>query len=163
MRTPVRTLLLLAGSGWLLLGTTGCLRDQPAPRAANGATFGVTQEPFRGRWWQYYERGVSWAMGGFLDLAEADFRTCIALRQDDSRLARTYGMHFVQCFVHRELGAVLISGGRLDEAESELLISIAAEPSAKAEALLQRIRDQRAGAAAAAPGAAPAALAAAAA
>lgn len=130
----------------------GCgTRDDPAPKVVEGKTYGVTREPFRERWWQYCERGVSWANGGFWAEAEADLRQCLALRRTDARRARTYGMHFVQCFAHRELGAVLIELGRLDEAQAELETSMAQEPSAKAEFLLRRIRQLRGQEAVAAP------------
>lgn len=105
---------------------------------------------FRNRWWHFYERGLSWAEGGLDGQAEADLRQCLALRQTDSRQARTYGMHFVQCFAHRELGAVLLRRGALDEAERELRLSLDQEPSAKAEYLLERLAGIRAGVAAAA-------------
>lgn len=134
------------GLSFALLGATllGCgTRADVAPRTVDGVTYGVTREPFRERWWQYCERGVSWANGGFWAEAEADLRQCLALRRTDARRARTYGMHFVQCFAHRELGAVLIGLGRLDEAEAELRLSMAQEPSAKAEFLLRRIRQLR--------------------
>lgn len=135
------------GTALVLLGAVviaGCgARADLAPRTIDGVTYGVTREPFRGRWWQYCERGVSWANGGFWAEAEADLRRCLALRRTDARRARTYGMHFVQCFAHRELGAVLIEQGRLDEAEAELTVSLAQEPSAKAEFLLRRIRRLR--------------------
>ena len=114
--------------------------DEPASAARAPGTISV---PFRNRWWHYYERGLSWADAGDDLQAERDFRQCLALRQSDARLARTYGMHFVQCFAHRELGAVLLRQGRTDEAERELRLSIEQEPSAKAEYLLQRIGEQR--------------------
>lgn len=107
---------------------------------------------FRNRWWHFYERGVSWAEGGLDIQAEADFRQCLRLRQSDSRLARTYGMHFVQCFAHRELGAVLLRRGDLDGAERELRLSQDQEPSAKAEYLLERLAQLRGTPAAARPG-----------
>ncbi|MBA3684384.1 MAG: hypothetical protein H0W72_04000, partial [Planctomycetes bacterium] len=128
------------------LAAVSCAARQPAARSVDGVTYGTTVQPFRQRWWHYYERGVSWSRGGFWDEAERDFRACLATRADDSRRARTYGMHFVQCFVHRELAAVLIERGRLDEAERELRLSAAQEPSAKAEHLLQRIATLRASA-----------------
>ncbi len=122
----------------------GCgARANLAPKTVDGVAYGVTHEPFRERWWQYCERGVSWANGGYWAAAESDLRQCLALRRTDARRARTYGMHFVQCFAHRELGAVLIELGRLDEAENELHLSMAQEPSAKAEFLLRRIRQVR--------------------
>lgn len=122
----------------------GCnTRANVAPQTVDGVTYGVTREPFRSRWWHYYERGVSWANGGFWAEAEADLQRCLALRRTDARRARTYGMHFVQCFAHRELGAVLIEQGRLDEAEAALTVSLAQEPSAKAVFLLRRIHQMR--------------------
>ncbi len=101
--------------------------------------------PFRNRWWHFYERGLAWADAGRDDLAEEDLRQVLALRRTDARLARTYGMHFVQCFARRELAAVLIRRGGLDEAEGLLRDSLAQEPSAKAERLLHRIGELRAG------------------
>lgn len=134
----------------LIIGGCGARADV-APKTVDGIAYGVTREPFRERWWQYCERGVSWANGGFWAEAESDLRQCLALRRTDARRARTYGMHFVQCFAHRELGAVLIELSRLDEAESELQLSMAHEPSAKAEFLLHRIRQVRSQEAVASP------------
>ncbi len=140
----------LHGAGACLLAAmaslvaVSCSTRQPAPRTVDGVVYGTTAQPFRQRWWHYYERGVSWARGGFWDEAEADFRSCLATRAADARHARTYGMHFVQCFVHRELAEVLIERGRLDDAERELTLSVRQEPSAKAEHLLRRIAGLRA-------------------
>ncbi len=141
----------------LVLSSCATLRTSPEPRVVDGQTYGTTSVPFRGRWWQFYERGVSWSRGGFWAEAESDFRAALTLRQTDSRRARTYGMHFVQCFVHRELGAVLVEQQRWDEAESELRLSLAQEPSAKAEFLLARIATARGALAGAAVAAVPAA------
>ena len=96
----VRPLLVtLAGATLLTLALGGCGASRgPAPQVVNGQTFGTTTVPFRGRWWQFYERGVSWSLGGFWAEAEADFREALTLRLTDQRRARTYGMHFVQCF-----------------------------------------------------------------
>ncbi len=101
--------------------------------------------PFRNRWWHFYERGLSWAEAGDDRAAEADLRQCLRLRQSDSRRARTYGLHFVQCFAQRELAAVLLRDGRLDEAEALLRLSLDQEPSAKAEWLLERVQTLRSG------------------
>ncbi len=129
------------------LALTGCGdRTTPAtPAAAVKPPPGTTSVPFRNRWWHFYERGLSWAEGGRDAEAEADFRQCLALRQTDSRQARTYGMHFVQCFAHRELGAALLRQRRFDEAERELRLSLAQEPSAKAEHLLHQLAAVRSG------------------
>ena len=128
-----------------LLACAGCGREQAVvPQIKDGVTYGITNVPFRHRWWHYQERGLSWARGGFWEYAETDLRACLRLRQEDSRRARTYGMHFVQCFAHRELGAVLLAQGQLDEAEQEVRLSLEQEPSAKALALLKEIEQARA-------------------
>lgn len=122
----------------LLLPMTGCRDRQPEPKVVDGVAYGVTDAPFRGRWWHYYERGVSWAAGGFHQEAIADYQRALALRQDDARRARTYGMRFVQCFLQRDLAASLVALGRADEARAHLERSIAQAPSAKA----YHLRDQ---------------------
>ncbi len=149
-RVPLGLALLGVPLACLLLNGCGASRG-PEPKIVDGQTFGTTTVPFRGRWWQYYERGVSWSLGGFWAEAEADFRDALKLRLTDNRRARTYGMHFVQCFVHRELGAALLEQNRFDEAEAELRISLVQEPSAKAEFLLARIATLRGVAAAPQP------------
>jgi hypothetical protein len=143
----IRGIALLWALG-ALVAMCGCSRRHDLePRVVDGVAYGVTGAPFRGRWWHYYERGISWAEGGFLQEAEADFRKSLDLRWTDSRRARTYGMRFSQYFAHRELGAVLLRLGRDGEAESELRLSLDQERSAKAQALLERISAQRAAAA----------------
>jgi hypothetical protein len=127
-----------------IISSSCASRSLSAPKSVDGVAYGVTSVPFRYRWWHYYERGVSWSNGRFWMEAEADFRECLAMRATDSRRARIYGLHFVQCFAHRELGAVLIERGDLDGAEMELRASMSQEPSAKAEFQLERIAQIRA-------------------
>lgn len=99
----------------------------------DGRAFGVTSGPFRARWWNYYERALSFGDGRFWEEAEADLRTALRLRGEDQRRARTYGMHFIDYFPHRELGIVLFHEGRYEEALRELDSSLRSEKSAKAE------------------------------
>lgn len=149
-RQPLPNNLL---SGLLVLGTllAGC-QSRPAPDQDTVIRApGTISVPFRNRWWHFYERGLSWADGGDDARAIDDFRQALRQRQTDARLARTYGMHFVQCFAHRELGAALLRQGALDEAERELRLSMAHEPSAKAEHLLRQLQERRTGAVAPAP------------
>lgn len=117
---------------------TSCVRTTSLAEPA-GLPPGTIGTAFRNRWWHFYERGLSWSAAGRYAEAETDLRQCLRQRQTDSRYARTYGMHFVQCFAHRELGAVLLHLGRRDEAERELRLSLAQEPSAKAEWLLRHL------------------------
>ncbi len=111
-----------------------------APRSADDQVYGVTKGAFRGRWWNYYERGVSYADGRFWIEAEADLREALGQRTEDQRRARTYGMHFIDYFPHRELGVVLFHEGRYEEAVSELEGSLQTEKSAKAEFYLDVAR-----------------------
>lgn len=149
--------IVLAGAAAALL-LTACQERQERVAEPGARRPGEISVPFRNRWWHFYERGLSWADAGDDARAIDDFRQCLRLRRTDARLARTYGMHFVQCFAHRELGAALLRRGDLDGAERELELSMAQEPSAKAEHLLRQVRERRGGVAAAPAEAAPAAV-----
>ena len=127
-----------------LLAISGC-QTLPIrkPIEKDGQTYGVTEGAFRHNWWNYYERALSFADGGFWEEAELDLREAIALRSSDQRRARTYGMHFLDYFPHRELGIVLYNKKMLDQAIQELNASIKMERSAKASIYLDRVRKTR--------------------
>ena len=110
------------------------------PQMKDGNVYGVTQGAFRERWWQYYQRGLSFAEGHYWQQAEADLTAAIELRDQDQRRKKTYGMHFIDYFPHRELGVALYHQGRYEEAVSHLEWSLAAEKSAKAEFYLDCVR-----------------------
>ncbi len=128
-----------------LLAATGCSAQATRTVSDQGVVYGEMSVPFRGRWYQYDERALVFARHQAWAAAERDLRIALRLRGRERRMARTWGMHFTCYFAHRELAAVLIAQGRLDEAESELRISLTQEPSAKAVALLERITGLRAG------------------
>lgn len=96
---------------------------------------------FRGKWWNYYDRGMEYAERGELDKALEDLRTAVRKRGRDQRMARTYGMHFVDYFPHRELGIVLYNQGDLKQAAKELESSIKSEESAKAVFYLNKVEE----------------------
>lgn len=73
----------------------------------------------RGRWWNYYERGSWYLAYGHYRAAEDDFRVVVKKRPKDKRNGRTYGMHFRDCFAHRELGITLYYQAIQKEKESE--------------------------------------------
>ncbi len=126
-------MLLVAGSGC----ESGPMRQ---PEAVDGKEYGVTSGAFRGRWWNYYERGISYGEGHFWQQAEADLREGLRQRSQDQRRARTYGMHFLDYFPHRELGVVLYHQGKYEEAIREFEASLKDEKSAKAEFYLDCAR-----------------------
>jgi len=106
----------------------------------DGKVYGKTRGAFRNRWWNFYERGISFADGKFFSEAEADFKEAVQQREKDQRMARTYGMHFVDYFPHRELGIVYYETGNMVRAKDELESSLKSFPSAKAYFYLDRVR-----------------------
>jgi tetratricopeptide (TPR) repeat protein len=106
----------------------------------DGVEYGKVKGSFRSRWWNYYERGLSFMEGEFYREAIADFDQAIKQRAADQRMARTYGMHFVDYFPHREKGLVYYLMGEYDAAKMEMDLSLKQHPSAKARYYLDRIR-----------------------
>jgi tetratricopeptide (TPR) repeat protein len=105
-----------------------------------GKEYGSTSGTFRDRWWNYYERGLSFSEGQFHDEAARDFQTAIEKREKDQWRSRTYGMHFVDYFPHRELGIVYYNQKRYPEAVRELEESLRTAESSKAKFFLNRAR-----------------------
>lgn len=99
----------------------------------DGKEYGVTRGLFRGKWWNYFERGVSFLEGKFLEEAEHDFKKALRKRKKDNRRARTYGLHFTEYFPHRELGIAYYYQGQFNKAEVELNLSLKQEESARAK------------------------------
>src|SRR3990172_3520431 len=95
---------------------------------------------FRGKWWNYYDRGISKADQGDWENSMADLQKAVSMRNRDQRMARTYGMHFIDYFPHRELGIVFLNRGEIESAISELEESIRGEESAKANYFLNKAR-----------------------
>jgi len=111
-----------------LLATLSCIRQHK------------DESFFRHRWWSYYKRGLSYFDNQTYQEAIIDFRNAIKQREKDQRMARTYGMHFIDYFPHREMGIIHYHIGDLEAARTELEISIRHYPSAKARFYLDRVR-----------------------
>lgn len=131
----------------ILLGVSGC--ESPAGRKILGLNppgeeEAVSESPglFRARWWNYYKRGVQYEEKRAWKEAESDMREAIRQRTEDQRRARTYGMHFVDYFPHRELGIILYNQERYEDAGRELEASLRTEKSARAEYYLDCTRKQ---------------------
>jgi len=105
-----------------------------------GKKFGVVRGNFTYRWYDYYERALSYIDGGFYDEALLDLDVAIKKRPAEKRWANTYGMHFMDYFPHRETGIIHYFLGNYDAAESELKLSRSQEPSAKARFYLDEVR-----------------------
>ena len=121
---------------FILTCFTGCISyriDNLEEFKVDGVQYGVTRGNFRARWWNFYERGRSFAEGGFWKQAESDFRLAISRLNIDHRLSRTYGLRFIPYFGNRELGVTLYQQGKFKEAISYLKRSLEQDPSEKAE------------------------------
>jgi hypothetical protein len=73
----------------------------------------------------------------------ADFHAAMTQRQDDQRRARTYGLHLIDYFPHRELGVAYYRLGSQDDAIRELETSLVSEATAKAKFYLNKARKSR--------------------
>jgi tetratricopeptide (TPR) repeat protein len=125
-----------------LLGImVGCAVEQGNIYTKDGKQYGVTSSMiWRGEWWNYYERGSSYVEGAFWPDAIADFQEAIKQRETDQRRARTYGLHFIDYFPHRELGISYYHVGRHPEAIRELETSLQNVDTAKAKFYLNKAR-----------------------
>ncbi len=133
-------MIILIGTAWLTLAIS-CAPGPPRGRyIRDGKEYGLVRGTFRNRWWNYYERGISFSDGKFWAEAERDFREAIQQRAEDRRRARTYGMHFIDYFPRRELGIVYYFSGRYQEALRELETSLSQAPSAKAKYFINLTR-----------------------
>jgi hypothetical protein len=133
--------LLYAVLSLLVLCLAGCAVETGKVYVKDGKEYGVTpRQTWRARWWDYYDRGSSYAAGEYWDEAMADFQAAIRQRHDDQRQARTYGMHRSDYFPHRELGIVYYRQGHYTEAIDELTTSLSSVDTAKAKFYLNIAR-----------------------
>ena len=102
--------------------------------------YGVTSGLFNDGWWSFYERGLSFAEGEFYGEALEDLQTAIQMRSNDQWKSRTYGMHFIDYFPHREQGIVYYRTGKYDDAAQELETSLKTAESARAKFFLNMTR-----------------------
>jgi len=102
-----------------------------------------SEGPFRGRWWNYYDRGLWYQTQGDYEQAEADFRAALKGRSSDAWSARTYGLHFHEYFPNRELGVTLFYQGDLNGAETYLQDSLDDVDTARAQFFLDQITRER--------------------
>ena len=73
----------------LMLMLPNCQTPADPQYTKDGTPYGVVKGLFRERWWNFYERGVSYFDGGFWEEAIADFKEAIRQRDEDQRRART--------------------------------------------------------------------------
>ena len=123
---------------------SSCAVQHPGPTCIKDFTqYGLVEGAFRSRWWNFYERGRSYLEGECLDAAKLDFQAAIQQNNQDQRMVRTYGLHFVDYFPHRELGLTYYLMGDLDAAKRELEQSLFQEKSSKAHHYLDKVRKKQ--------------------
>ncbi len=131
-------LLILLALMFSLLN--GCAL-QPGPVCVkNGKIYGTTSGIFRSQWDDYYERALSYMEGECYPAALCDLNEALKQRFRDQWMARTYGIHFIDYFPHREKGLIHYLTGDYDAAKLELEISLQHELSAKAFFYLDKVR-----------------------
>jgi hypothetical protein len=127
----------------LLLGVMGCAVERGKIYVKDGKQYGVVSGIWRNKWWQHYERGVSYAAGGFWDEAITSFEAALTARpgQKDRLRANTYGVHFIEgYFPHRELGIVYYHLRRYTQAQLQLERSLRTVDTAKGKFYLNKTR-----------------------
>lgn len=141
MKNKLQSILFLLTIVTLLSVWSCASRPSKPIYKRNGKEYGKTSGAFfRNQWWNYYERGLSFAEGEFYKEALADLDEAVDQREKDRRMARTYGMHFIDYFPHRELGIIHYQMENFEAARKELELSLKHFPSAKARFYLDRVR-----------------------
>jgi len=95
-------------------------------------------------WYCHYECALSCIQGGCYDQALICLNNAEKLKKDntDRKMVRTYGMHFVDYFLHRERGIIFYRIGKYEQALKELSLSISHEPSERAYTYLDKTRSK---------------------
>lgn len=119
-----------------------CAIPPPPLCEKNGKQYCRIRERFTGKWYSYYKRALSCMEGGCYMEAISDLGEAVNRRPADKRWASTYGMHYMDYFPHREAGIAHYFLGDDELAKSELELSIAQEPSAKAHFYLNKVRSR---------------------
>ncbi len=92
-----------------------------------------------GKWYNYYEDGLKEMEGGNWAKAIEYFKEAVKTKYQDVKKVKTYGMHFIRYFPHREIGICYYHLGQYDRAESELRLSLHQENSQRAHEYLAKL------------------------
>jgi len=92
-----------------------------------------------GKWYNDYEDGLAQMNQGNWAKAIEFFRSALQVKPVDSQRIKTYGMHFIEYYPHREIGICLFNLGHHDRAREQLNISIRQQYSARAQEYLSKL------------------------
>ena len=90
-------------------------------------------------WYKSYESGLTAMRNQDYKAAASYFRLAIQGNPNENKKVRTYGMHFIEYFPHRELGICLYNLGENAEALKELKLSNEQAPSARADEYIRQV------------------------
>ncbi len=90
-------------------------------------------------WFQAYKNGLEMLEKGYYEKAVELFQKALKVKQRDTKKIRTYGMHFIQYYPHRELGIAYYYLGELNKADQHLRISMQYAPSKRAKEYLDKL------------------------
>jgi len=92
-----------------------------------------------GEWYRIYEQGLQAMESENYEGAAKLFRDALQGNETDNENVRTYGMHFIEYFPHRELGICLYHLGDTNGAISELQTSLSQQASDRAREYMRQI------------------------
>ena len=131
MKSTIKNIITIA----IVINIFACAAKQFPVCHKDGKTYCTYNGRFREKWYQYYEIALSCIEGECYEKALKALNMAKKTKPvdcRDHRLARTYGMHFINYFPHRETGIVYYYLGDYQNALAELELSIAHEKSDKA-------------------------------
>jgi len=118
----------------------GCAIKKTPVCIKDGVYYGKTKAVFLDEWHDYYRRALSFIEGGCYEFALSDLQEAVKIRFEDQSFARTYGMHFMHYFPHREMGYVFYKLKDEINAKNELELSLNQQFSDKAQYYLDKVR-----------------------
>ncbi len=92
-----------------------------------------------GKWYNFYEEGLDLMKSGNWSHAISKFDQALLIKDKDVNKIKTYGMHFIKYYPHREKGICFYHLGQIDKARSELLLSLNQQFSSRAQEYLNKL------------------------
>lgn len=91
------------------------------------------------KFYNYYENGLNYMKSGDWQRAIIEFKSAASLEFEDAARKRTYGTRFIKYYPHREMGIAYYKLNQLEQARSELLLSVAYKRSKQAQLYLDQL------------------------
>lgn len=93
-----------------------------------------------GKWYHHYQDGLDMMNIGAYNKAIGKFQQALKVRRSDAERVKTYGMHFIEYYPHRELGICYYELGEYGKARIQLNISLKQSPSTRAQEYLNKLQ-----------------------